>query len=440
MEFYFVTILFLIGKVAGIKTDPLVFWSMDTYDGETLLPDFGDKDKYSCDLTSLGNMEYVQAGIKGNALHLNKEKIELIENIWKSDCIRNPVECKDGLTLAFWLNVKEFTSRRNQVIVRSTTSYKSRPGIYIGGNDKDENSLLFFIRTAEGKQYEANLQRTLVMGRWTHVAMSWNNHTGMQVSINGTLLNQNEYTDTPSVKDVRRSYPMRVDFVVGDILGPIFSLDEFWIFYQNISAEEILSLYENAIAEETAKSLSSTTSTTEQTPGPRTTTAQSSTTSYNIPTNVTVEVLWTSTSKTMPVLTEIPRTYNATRKSIVLPGTTKYYINEKVTTSFVPNDFSPQYTNVSIFENQTRENVVQVTEIQTTTSTTTTTRPWRTSYNGWFYSQTWFHVVIICSFLLLLAVSIWLCVVHCCIPACEKEKELKQSLANTEDQVLEALV
>lgn len=383
--------------VNGIPNEPEVYWSMDSHRDLLLLPDHGDEHRYTVNLQPSRKSRFT-TGIIGQAISIASEKLKMIPDITKSDCIRNPSACQDGLTISFWLNVKKLAQYGSQMILRSMNHKRTRLGVYVGG-DEDTSKFLFLIRTAEGKQYIHRIPWSTLMLKWSHLALTWNLTEGLQVFINGSKLQ-----DKQIVENGTSSTATKTNLWVGDIPGPTFLLDDFWIFYHTLPKESIYHLYELGLSSTKPAEIRDKEQPTDDVTGTTTATNDLGWTNQvnSVNEESTAAEDESEYSSTRPRLSQTLPTPELKLKNTSVLETTATMATSQIVastplekTTFQPFSSMASKTKATIKQ---RENSPPVTP-----------------YMGWFYNQSWYHIMVGAILFTMFAISMWLCVTHCCV-------------------------
>lgn len=414
--FSFSVVLILLQSVKGDSTGLIVHWSMDLHNDVMLMPDYGNETRFLADLPSYSGQSYFTTGVIGEALSLSSQKVNLINNIRRNDCIRNPVKCEEGLSITFWLNLKKLTRKNYQVILRSTSFDASGPGVYVGG-DEDTSMMRIFLRTAAGVEYSRKMPWSKVQMKWCHYALKWNSSHGLEVFLNGSSVNGGQ-----NVTHGQPSYPTRSYFTAGDVLGPVFLLDDLWIFYRSLPGDTIHKIYELGL--------------------PASKEPLSNLEVSNLSSDNDSDFLTTTDDETANTMRTSTLSRGTHESSDHMQASTAGY-NEKDAQGdgdLTPTPPHQRYTGPTSHP----KTDVRITTYQSTIadSLPITTfgmvpkrnPPSRVSYMGWFYNQTWYHVLIAMTFLTLLGISTWLCVVHCLLPKGTKQENSKEQTDNMDQK------
>jgi hypothetical protein len=185
-------------------------------------------------------------GILGNALNTTTRGSYLNYGEIPNTCFREPNLCAEGYTVSLWL--------RRYTVVEGTEFYISNGGQYPGMTgfavsgariSGIGNFLSFLFRTNTTAEFV--LMENAPDDRWIHVTMTWHETSGLDVYVDGDLLNVNKTAPTANHKWSEETYS---DLMIGrsndfNTFYAVVSIDEFVFWDSFKSAEFVREFYES---------------------------------------------------------------------------------------------------------------------------------------------------------------------------------------------------
>jgi len=164
-------------------------------------------------------------------------------------CLGKPALCKNGLSVAFWVNLSSNISRQ---FLLGTGGLKSRrDGFLVSTKRSEENTTFMKVDVIE-KMTMWRAYFPVFPSSWNHIAFTWNRSEGLRTYLNSSLVAHTTRSSQLHSNNAIRGKSLTVGRVNNAKRYCTASFDEVALWEKTLQPEEVTQTYRNAIRKESS--------------------------------------------------------------------------------------------------------------------------------------------------------------------------------------------
>lgn len=205
------------------------YWPFETFWLDQTIRDWTGKNHGTIN----GNIRRIP-GMVGSALHLYGDNSFLDFGSLPGTCFNDPMSCKTGFAIAFWLRIPNFEG--NKIIIQMAKSRNSR-GFTVWTRRHNRNKIHISVNSHK-KMYRSEADWST--DHWTHVAIVWHRQQNtLKIYYNCTLYSTGKNPEISKTKESIDSVSLVVGATQSNKKHSKAQIDELALWNRTIEPEEI---------------------------------------------------------------------------------------------------------------------------------------------------------------------------------------------------------